>query len=152
MKKILLTASLLFFATQASAWVTKQFVPNNVSLINVIIGDQANDGCWTNIGEVKRYAEDKLELAGFKVSKEKFQIYLNNDHFILDILVVANRLGTNCYGSVSYDINKHINHGKLVGIFSVGQFNGNFTGYENVNQYILKKIGKFMKEVEDPQW
>ena len=72
MKKLLLTASLLMLATQASAWVSKGFIPANVSLVSVDIKDQASNGCWTNIGEVKRYAEDKLELAGFKVSREKF--------------------------------------------------------------------------------
>ena len=61
MKKILLTVFLLMLTTQASAWVSKGFVPKNVSQITVNISDQANDGCWTNIGEVKRYAEDKLE-------------------------------------------------------------------------------------------
>ena len=57
LKHIVYVASLLMFATQASAWVSKQFVPSNVSKITVKISDQANDGCWTNICEVKRYAE-----------------------------------------------------------------------------------------------
>ena len=45
MKKLLLTASLLMLATQASAWVSKGFIPANVSLVSVDIKDQASDGC-----------------------------------------------------------------------------------------------------------
>ncbi|OOY19712.1 hypothetical protein BMI86_13880 [Thioclava sp. DLFJ5-1] len=29
--------------------------------------DAAENGCWTNIGEVKAYATDQLDLAGFRV-------------------------------------------------------------------------------------
>jgi len=47
--------------------VVKQFTPSNVDSVAVSINDGADDGCWTNLVEAKRYAEDKLELAGFKV-------------------------------------------------------------------------------------
>ena len=104
MKKLLLTASLLMFSTQASAWVSKQFIPSNVSLITVNIDDQANDGCWTNIGEVKRYTEDKLELAGFKVSRNKFKNYIDNRHFILNIHVNATRGVSTCFGDIRFGI------------------------------------------------
>ena len=151
LKHIVYAASLLMFATQASAWVSKQFVPSNVSKITVEISDQANDGCWTNIGEVKRYAEDKLELAGHKVLREKFVGY-DDRHYELYITVIANRHETKCYGSYDFNISKQITDNKVGGIFSAGRFNGNFTGYENINQHILTKIGDLMKEVEDPQW
>lgn len=36
----------------------------------VRIIDDATNGCWTNIGEVRKYAEDQLALAGFKVVEE----------------------------------------------------------------------------------
>ena len=152
MKKILLTVFLLMLTTQASAWVSKGFVPKNVSQITVNISDQANDGCWTNIGEVKRYAEDKLELSGHKVLKEKFDVYKDDRHYVLDIIIIANRLGATCFGSYNLDISKQFYDKKIAGIFSVGQKYGTFSGYENVNKYILNKVGKFMKEVEDPQW
>ena len=45
---------------------------STIGEINVIIGDNASGGCWTNLGEAKKYAEDKLTLAGAKlVDKER---------------------------------------------------------------------------------
>ena len=152
LKHIVYAASLLMFATQASAWVSKGFVPAKVDIFTVDIDDQANDGCWTNIGEVKRYAEDKLELSGHKVLKEKFDVYKDDRHYVLDIIIIASRLEATCFGSYNLDISKQFYDKKIAGIFSVGQKHGTFSGYENVNKYILNKVGKFMKEVEDPQW
>ena len=152
MKKLLLTASLLMLATQASAWVSKGFIPANVSLVSVDIKDQASNGCWTNIGEVKRYAEDKLELAGFKVSREKFQWYENDRHYILSIMVNSSRNVSTCFGNIEFGLAKFIKSNNMEGMYLVGQYGSNFTGTENANQYTLKLMGGFMEEVENPQW
>ena len=82
LKKLMVCILFILFGSQASAWVSKEFIPSNVSLITVDIHDQANDGCWTKIGEVKRCAEDKLKLPGFKVSGEKFEDYEDKQHFL----------------------------------------------------------------------
>ena len=152
LKHIVYTASLLMLATQASAFVSKGFIPANVSQITVIINDQANDGCWTNIGEVKRYVEDKLELVGFKVSREKFEGYENDKHFILSVMVNAKRTTGKCFGDVEFEIIRYIKNNNMGGMFLVGQYGSNFKGGENANQYTLKLTGEFMKEVEAPQW
>jgi hypothetical protein len=152
MKKLLLTASLLMLTTQASAWVSKGFVPANVYKVNVLIADSASDGCWTNIGEVKRYAEDKLELAGFNVSREKFQWYENDRHYTLSVMVSSSRNVSTCFGDIGFGIAKFIKDNNIEGMNLIGDYGSNFTGAENANQYTLKLIGEFMKQVEDPQW
>jgi len=152
MKKLLLTAFLVLFASHASAWVSKNFIPDEVSQINVEINDQANSGCWTNIGEVKRYTEDKLELAGFKVSRNKFKNYVDDRHFILNIHVNATRGVSTCFGDIRFGIIKSILNNNMYGMFIVGEYGSNFTGSQNANAYILELIGGFIKEVEDPQW
>ncbi|MDC0095791.1 hypothetical protein OAI58_05855 [Amylibacter sp.] len=152
MKKLLLTASLLMLTTQASAWVSKGFVPANVYKVNVLINDSASDGCWTNIGEVKRYAEDKLELAGFNVSREKFQWYENDRHYTLSVMVNSSRNVSTCFGDIGFGIAKFIKVNNIEGMNLIGDYGSNFTGAENANQYTLKLMGEFMKQVEDPQW
>jgi hypothetical protein len=156
MKKLLnhivYTASLLMFATQASAWVSKQFIPSNVSLITVVIEDNANDGCWTNIGEVKRYTEDKLELAGFKVSREKFESYEDEKHYLLGVTVTSSRNGAKCYGGIQLYMFTGSWANNVGGLLYVGKQGGTFTQYDNANQLALRYVSKFMKEVEDPQW
>ncbi|WP_170482589.1 hypothetical protein [Ruegeria arenilitoris] len=38
--------------------------PKNLETVSVVIEDEAKDGCWTNIGEARTYAEDKLSELG----------------------------------------------------------------------------------------
>lgn len=152
LKHIVYAASLLMFATQASAFVIKGFIPANVSQITVIIDDNATDGCWTNIGEVKRYAEDKLELAGFKVLREKYERAVDDRHYIFNVVVNSKRGAVTCFGDMQFSIFKFIQNNNMLGMFLVGFYSQNFTGAENANQASLRLMGNFMKEVEDPQW
>lgn len=50
-------------SAQNIKWRPQDFTGTYVSIF-----DRAENGCWTNIGETKEYAEDQLELAGFKVA------------------------------------------------------------------------------------
>ncbi len=45
----------------------KLYSPEDYAKAYVEIVDNADNGCWTNIGEVKTYAEDQMELMGFTV-------------------------------------------------------------------------------------
>lgn len=152
MKKLFIAVMFVLFGSQASAWVSKGFVPANVSKVNVGMNDDAQGGCWTNIGEVKRYTEDKLELAGFTVQRDKFEYYDDRNHFVLGVGVTAKRNNGRCYGEISMYIMKQAIENNVHAKFIVGEYGSIFTGYDNVNQYILELVGGFMKEVEDPQW
>ena len=153
MKKLLLTASILMlFATQASAWVSQDFKPSNVDEMNVKIKDQADDGCWTNIGEVKRYAEDKLELAGYNVYRKKKDGFTGYKHYKLQIMVHSYRNASGCWGAVEFLLYNQPEIEGIVGTFLAGKYDAVFSNYTNVNQFALKALGKFMKEVEDHQW
>ena len=153
MKKLLLTASLLMLATQASAWVSKSFVPTNVSDVNVLMSDLAEGGCWTNISEVKRYTEDKLELAGFNVSRDKFKYYNDMKHYRFSVSIKGGRnsQGT-CYGSIILEIFKLTWVDKVKGMFILGQGDASFSAHKNANQYVLEIVNEFMEQVENPNF
>lgn len=152
MKKLFVAILFVLFGSQASAFVSKDFKPSNVSQIHIIINDLANDGCWTNISEVKRYAEDKLELVGFKVLRDKYEGSVDDRHFVFNVVVNSKRGAVTCFGDIQFSIVKYIQNNNMGGMFLVGQYGSNFTGSDNANQYTLKLMGDFMKEVEDPQW
>ena len=152
MQKLLVYILFVLFGSQASAWVSKEFIPANVSLITVTIDDQAKDGCWTNIGEVKRYTEDKLELVDFKVSREKFNTYKDKNHYLLGVKVISNRNGVKCYGVIETTIFRGSWNNNIGGLIYVGKHGGTFSGHDNANQLALDYVGEFMKQLEDPQW
>ena len=67
LKRLALT---LLLIAPSFAW-SEKFYPDitldKIGNIEVVIRDGAVDGCWTNIKEVKNYAEGKLEIAGAKL-------------------------------------------------------------------------------------
>tara|TARA_B100000767_G_scaffold5943_1_gene5738 strand:+ start:385 stop:861 length:477 start_codon:yes stop_codon:yes gene_type:complete len=152
MMKTILALLLTLFASQASAGIFKDFVPDNVSQIHVAISDGASEGCWTNISEVKRYIEDKLELEGFNIRRDKFDGYEDRNHYGVGVLVNAERNNGLCFGSISFEITKALRTHKIIGMFSLGQTGAIFSGQENINRSVLKQVDQFIKEVKDPQW
>ena len=142
----------VLFGSQASASVFKDFVPANISKIHIEIVDQATEGCWTNIGEVKRYAEDKLRLAGFNVPEGNFEGYDDIKHYVFVISITAQRNGGLCFGAIDLNIQRATSLNSTIGMFSLGAGSSIFSGMQNVNQGALEIIGNYMKEVEDPQW
>ena len=152
MKKLFIAVMFVLYGSQASAWVSQDFKLSNVDEINVKIVDQADDGCWTNIGEVKRYAEDKLELAGYNVYRKKKNGFTGYKHYKLQIMVHSYRNASGCWGAVEFLLYNQTEIEGIVGTFLAGKYDAVFSNYTNVNQFALKAVGKFMKEVEDPQW
>ncbi|MCE5973425.1 hypothetical protein LZA78_08035 [Sinirhodobacter sp. WL0062] len=62
----LMSALFVSVATPSMALNTL-WAPSDFSGAWVEVLDDSQNGCWTNIGEVKAYAADQLELAGFNV-------------------------------------------------------------------------------------
>jgi len=152
MKKLLIASFLTLFASQASAGVFRDFVPANVSQIHIEISDGASEGCWTNISEVKRYTEDKLELEGFNIRRDKFDGYEARNHYVVTVAINAQRNGGLCFGTIRLDIAKSLRTHKIIGMFSLGESGSIFSGQENINRSVLKQVDQFIKEVKDPQW
>ena len=59
--------------------------------INVELGDGATGACWTNLKEVREYAEEKLRTVGLKVSDVEYMVAEKNTYWFV-ISVNANRL------------------------------------------------------------
>tara|TARA_B100001057_G_C22529658_1_gene825269 strand:- start:271 stop:624 length:354 start_codon:yes stop_codon:yes gene_type:complete len=65
----------LLFILIAPSWAAAQYTDERFSIksvptyVNII--DDAKDGCWTNIGEVRTYIEDKLAENGAVIVEGK---------------------------------------------------------------------------------
>ena len=148
MKTILTTLCLLIASMTASNAndIAPQFTPKNIMNVAVVLTDNATDGCWTNLGETKRYAEDKLELSGFTVKK----IGDEDIHYLMNITVNSKRQVFPCFGFVNIEIFRpHLIDG-VSGIFVVGEggltFNTGGSG-DNANLLVLKRLHQFFDEL-----
>tara|TARA_B110001450_G_scaffold241638_1_gene251258 strand:- start:489 stop:953 length:465 start_codon:yes stop_codon:yes gene_type:complete len=154
MKKVFLTILFVLFGTHVSAnWVSKDFTPSTVDLINVELWDNASGGCWTNLNEIRTYSQDKLELVGHNISREKFEGLKNNTHYLFYVSVSAKRYkNIDCFGYIEIFIYKASKSSNIIGKHYVGQAGTSFLGYNNVNQRLLDFIGSFMKTIENPNY
>ena len=145
--KTILTAICLLIASMTASYsftVNEQVTPSKIDSIAVYINDGAKDGCWTNLGEAKRYAEDKLELAGFTVrsSNDKW----TPKGYALAITINSRRTNySDCYGYISLSLYQPNWIEGVYGNFVVGSGGRSFNGYENTNQLILDRIQAFIK-------
>ena len=96
----------LLFILIAPSWAVAEYIDERFSIKGVPIWvnliDDAKEGCWTNIGEVRRYTEDKLVENGARVSENP-----ENAALALNFRVLARRWpGAGwCYGSMTLSLN-----------------------------------------------
>lgn len=94
-----LALALSFVASASGAQsVSPSLNTTKVPELRVEIVDTADGGCWTNIGESKTYAEDKLRLLGYTISDK-------DSSYGLIIEVTAMRLANDlCVGNVDLSV------------------------------------------------
>lgn len=117
MKKLLAIGA-FFTAAWCSAvsaeWVSPDVNPKSVGTIHVYLEDEAEDGCWTNLREVREYAEEKLRMAGYSTAAEK-------NIFGVDLLVrvLAYKSNGQCLGNLSASLVKPTIQDGLFGYFKL---------------------------------
>ena len=154
MKLITLILSLtLGFATTAFSnskfdnWTYSDLPP-----IQVHLDDFATDGCWTNIGEVHTYAEDKLRMAGAKILEAKVgevnpAIPLRFGA-LFNVKVLASRNGFGlCWGMMQIDLVIGSTVENINGIFVYANTAATLMRKDNVNNDILTIVGDAI-----PRW
>ena len=114
--------------------------------IEVAVYDDATGGCWTNIGEVQRYAEDKLRMAGADVIENKGggvspAVTLRNAAlFHVHIKAQRNKVGF-CWGMIKIDLIIGSTVNNINGIFSYAHTAATLMRMENLNNDILDLVG-----------
>ena len=104
MKKLLII-TLILSAQAAFAWTNKDFRIANKNIV-VEVYDDATNGCWTNLGEVKSYAKDKLSIAGANMKNEHTGLVRpDKDNYWYTISVIGYRLNNGvCIGSINTEL------------------------------------------------
>ncbi len=124
----------------------KQLTPDVFKRAFVKIIDEASDGCWTNIKEAKRYAEDQFELAGFPVDREMNEITDLNEAEIVIWLTGKRRDNGICFGSYSASVNTPL-HFEEIDKYYIARVgagaSADYLNNENANTAVLNAIKEF---------
>jgi hypothetical protein len=96
MRTILITL-LMTLSTQVGAQIFDESFSFKGKNVYVFLQDSAVGGCWTNLREVREYAEEKLRMKGAIIKNDGW----DKNTFILKIAVTAGRNPNDdryCYG------------------------------------------------------
>ena len=135
-----------------SSYVDPEFTIKG-KLVSVFITDKATTACWTNIGEVKRYAESKLSEAGAIVIKPKSMatsMLVRNTEFELDITLQAQRWEPTgwCYGHMSMNLTKPVIYNTEILIGFASKNSAQKVKRKNFNLEMLDWVDKHLKNYD----
>jgi hypothetical protein len=132
---------LLVSANTATAYVWgEDWSPAAIGSMKVAIDDEAKGGCWTNLGEAKTYAEDKLRNLGFTVTAGPAD-------YDFMITINSRRVSDRCYGSIRIIIYSPAEHNGNVGFHEIGVSSLIFIGYKNANTLVLDQIKSITDDI-----
>tara|TARA_R110000787_G_scaffold7939_2_gene26754 strand:- start:7 stop:450 length:444 start_codon:yes stop_codon:yes gene_type:complete len=143
MKSLALTvAVLLTTSSAANAWYSTGANPTSIGTINVVLEDGAKDACWTNLREVREYAEEKLKIKGYNAVAEK------GDGYTFEISVDAFRsdAGT-CIGHYATTIWASNYRNGIFGVHEIGNRGSFGTNPNNFNTWVINLISKMIAEM-----
>lgn len=128
----------------------------DIGAIRVRLLDQASGGCWTNIKEVKNYAEDKLEMAGADLSDFDNTDELAGLNTNFEIMVSGWRLKSGLcvgYGRISFNgfSSSPLNLGMLgmLGMLYFSNYTVQLQNPKNSNYQILNIVQGAIAEWEE---
>ena len=108
--RTLLIALMMTLATQAGAGITDEnFKLSTIAEVDVKLIDNATGACWTNLREVREYAEEKLRMKGANVvNPREWFPFADMRIYRLSITVGGRRYfndgSGNCVGSVIIEL------------------------------------------------
>ena len=139
--------SISLLASKANAFVSDNVNPSSLGNTEVEIIDDASNGCWTNLGEAKTYAADKLGNLGYTVVSEWT---LGDASFSVN--VTSERDSDNrCYGDIDIMIYIARTTDGIFGYHRVGKSGSIFKGYKNANSLVLEQIKKMIDQMREKQ-
>ncbi|WP_171125529.1 hypothetical protein [Ruegeria sp. HKCCA4707] len=160
-KQLVAAAVVTLSAIPVRAEIT-YYAPEDYSVAWVNIVDLAKNGCWTNIGETKTYAEDQMALAGFNVGdtpdagEDGTSPILTENGILLNITVQGERLSNGlCVGYMHTEFYASLHNPNRSEYMSVGPIGNNgipFSVWNNKNfneyvfDYLRGSIGYWVQE------
>lgn len=147
-------ASLIAFVTLISTYINaSEFKDLDYASLDVTVSlnDGAEDGCWTNLKEVRDYAEGSLQNRGINILPPPYKGQVKQKIFELYISVLGGRIyedGTGgCYGSLDValrapeiidDVIYYAEYTSLTGVI--------FSPDTNLNRRVLDGLSEYFRD------
>ena len=133
----------LWCGTVSAQWVSGDVSPQSIGPISVYLADEAIDACWTNLREVREYAEEKLRMSGYSTREyEGLSAY-----YSLHVSVVAYRNNGTCFGDVSAEVRKFVVVDGVRGDHVVGAHYSIANRRSNLNNIVIATVQELIDEM-----
>ncbi len=146
MRTNLLAAPFVLLPLVADASMLLPAARDPVETARLILDDQVEGGCWTNIRETETYLSDQLKLMGVEATSETQSPYR------IALSVVGQRLpdGT-CFGAINIDIWQQRPGGRGIPyrMETLGWYRTAFAGGGKINETILDFVRDFTRAWRD---
>lgn len=155
MRFLVLFCVLMAWSAKADAQVIDDnFRLSEVSNVNVKLTDDATGACWTNLKEVREYAEEKLRMKGVNVLEMNRGLapfdYLKTYNF--QILVNAGRtfddVSGACIGYIRVQLYTFVQVNNTTPIAIAASNIARAGHLENFNQYIIEQVSDLISELK----
>lgn len=113
--------------------------PSSIGTISISLNDEAGDACWTNLREVREYAEEKLTSKGYNLIPE-------NGNYDFIISLVAYRQGSMCVGSYGIQIISNSMKDNVFGFHEIGDLGGVAT-QTDFNRKMIEAVQRMTDEM-----
>jgi hypothetical protein len=142
MKFLAITAAVLFTTTNAAnAWYSSGANSSKVDSFTVILSDDAENACWTNLRQAREYAEEKLEIEGYNVLAEGGEY-----NFEIRVLSERNNSG-GCYGYVMVNIWANNYRNGVFGGHEIGVASSVYVNHDNLNIAVIEVISTMVGQM-----
>jgi hypothetical protein len=141
MKSLAVMLAVLFttFDAASAQGYSPDANPTSVDSISVSLTDAASDACWTNLREVREYAEEKLKIEGYNVVADEGEY---------TFMIAANAFRDNqgyCVGSHSISIFKYAVVDGINGVHQIGMLGGHGGRQKtNFNSWVINMISSMI--------
>lgn len=113
--------------------------PDTIGSISITINDEAKDACWTNLREVREYAEEKI-------SSKRYNLVPENGNYDFVISLNAFRQGSICVGSYDIQIIKITTTDGVLGFHEIGDLGGVAT-QSDFNKVMIEAVQDMTNEM-----
>ena len=138
---ILATALFSGFSGISTAQMLDQTIsPKEIGPVSVAMNDNASGACWTNLREVREYAEEKLRTRGYELSGDDKDLV--NYTLLINVDGFRSKAEPFCVGSIMVILAKGVEQDEIFGLHMINMENSVATSSlnGNLNQRVIEVV------------
>ena len=129
---------------------------SGVKTVKIELEDKAKGACWTNLKEVREYAEEKFRIKGIEVvddyPKSNGRVVFEKGMYWLSLKVISDRVFTDgsgpCIGLIQITIFTYVWIDNIRHVAGLNSFTSRSINKTNLNNYTIQAVQKLFDDFQ----